>query len=153
MNSIAHIRRTDKEIQTVWEHLINVARLSSLYGNKIGVKRLAFLCGLYHDYGKFSTDFKEYIIAESNLTDQSQSKRGSVDHSTAGAKFLFEEFRNKSHDTGIQFITEVISNVVLSHHMGLQDYLSPDMSSNFLRRVLDKELTWSSKIVTPTYKH
>ncbi|MEI4624158.1 hypothetical protein KFD70_25680 [Bacillus pfraonensis] len=45
MNFIAHIRESDKQVQTVEEHLLGVKKLAETYGEKIGIKHLAGLAG------------------------------------------------------------------------------------------------------------
>lgn len=139
MEYIAHIREKDKHIQTVEEHLIGVRDLAESYGQKIGVKHIAGLAGMLHDLGKYTKEFKDYILEAVN-NPESPPKKGSVDHSTAGGKMLYELFHteNIKRDTGI--LSEVVGNAIISHHSYLQDFLSPELESNYLNRVKDKEL-------------
>lgn len=145
MEYIAHIRNEDGQIQSVQEHLLSVSQLSGQFGSKIGVDRLAYIAGLLHDSGKLSTEFRDYIL-EAVYNPNRPPKKGSVDHSTAGGKLLFEHFHQSEHSVSAHLITEIVGNVILSHHMGLQDFLSPDSSSPYLRRVTEKEIANFEKI-------
>ena len=71
----AHIRE-DKTVQTVKEHLENVAALAKQFAEPFGAGGMAEQCGLAHDVGKYTKDFQEHL-------------RGALkkpDHSTAGAQ-------------------------------------------------------------------
>ncbi|NSW39605.1 CRISPR-associated endonuclease Cas3'', partial [Bacillus sp. Xin1] len=140
MNFIAHIRESDKQVQTVEEHLLGVKKLAETYGEKIGIKHLAGLAGMLHDLGKYTNEFREYISEAVNNPD-SPSKRGSVDHSTAGGKFLYQFFHTKNIIPYKGIISEIVGNAIISHHGYLQDFLNPDLESPYLNRVRDKELS------------
>lgn len=96
MEFIAHIRENDRCIQSVDEHLLQVKELAESYGEKMNVKYLTGLAGMLHDLGKYTNSFRDYIV-EAVRNPSSPPKRGSVDHSTAGGKLLYEFF----HTTGI----------------------------------------------------
>lgn len=134
---IAHVRESDNGIQIVEEHLLNVKELAESYGKKIGVRRIAGLAGLLHDMGKFSTGFQEYLIEAVNNPD-SPPKRGSVDHSTAGGKYIHDLLHSGSREPMPWILAEIVGNAVISHHAYLHDYLSPRLESDYLRRVRDK---------------
>lgn len=140
MSYIAHIRESDNQIQTVEEHLLDVKELAESYGEKIGVKHLAGLAGVLHDLGKYSNEFRNYIIEAINNPD-APPKRGSVDHSTAGGKLLYEMFHSSKIVRNTALVAEVVGNAIISHHSYLQDFLNPDLESNYLKRVRDKELS------------
>lgn len=139
MDYIAHIRESDNEIQSVESHLLEVKDLAESFGEKIGVKHLTGLAGVLHDLGKFTNEFKEYILAAVNDPDNAP-KRGSVDHSTAGGKLLFNLFHDKTTPYKA-VVAEIVGNAILSHHSYLQDFLNQDLESPYLKRVRDKELT------------
>lgn len=139
MEFIAHIRESDKQVQTVQEHLLEVKALAESYGEKIGVKHLAGLAGMLHDLGKFTNEFKEYILEAVNNPD-SPPKRGSVDHSTAGGKLLYKLLHTENITPSKGLVAEVVGNAIISHHSYLQDFLNPDLDSKYLNRVRDKEL-------------
>lgn len=140
MSYIAHIRESDKEIQTVEEHLIEVKKIAESYGEKLGVKHLTGLAGVLHDLGKYTDEFRDYILNAVNNPD-APPKRGSVDHSTAGGKLLYELFHSRGRiDPYKAIVAEVVGNAIISHHSYLQDFLNPELESNYLKRVEDKEL-------------
>ncbi|MCM3289181.1 CRISPR-associated helicase Cas3' [Paenibacillus sp. MER 180] len=139
MNSIAHIRESDQQVQTVEAHLLEVRALAEGYGTKLGVSHVTGLAGMLHDMGKYSQEFREYIIAAvsgSNVP----VKRGSVDHSTAGGKLLYEFFHMANITKYKGLLAEVVGNAIISHHSYLHDYLNQELESPYLRRVRDKHL-------------
>lgn len=139
MDFIAHIRESDKQMQTVEEHLIGVKKLAESYGEKIGVKHLTGLAGMLHDLGKYTDEFRNYILEAVNNPD-APPKRGSVDHSTAGGKILYEFFHTEGNITRYKgMVAEIVGNAIISHHAYLQDFLNPDLESKYLHRVRDKE--------------
>lgn len=137
---IAHVRENDQEIQTVSEHLLGVKRLAEVFGEKLGLAHVAGLAGLLHDLGKYTDVFQEYIIQVAFHQEPAEKKRGEVDHSTAGGKLLFSMFHNKNNTPQEKLLTEIVGNAIISHHSNLHDYISPDIKSDFLRRVRDKDL-------------
>lgn len=139
MDYIAHIRQDDGKIQTVKEHLIEVKELAEHYGEKMDMKYLAGLAGVLHDLGKFTEEFRNYIINAVEHPDK-PPKRGSVDHSTAGGKLLYEKFHTKKMSSFKRMVAEVVGNAILSHHAYLQDYISPELESKYLNRVREKVL-------------
>ncbi|MBO0992568.1 CRISPR-associated helicase Cas3' [Bacillus sp. SD088] len=140
MSYIAHIREFDKHIQTVEEHLLGVKKLSEDYGEKIGVKHLAGLAGMLHDLGKYTDEFRDYIL-KAVYDPVNAPKRGSVDHSTAGGKLLYKLLHTNEKITPTKgLVAEIVGNAIISHHSYLQDFLNSDLESPYLKRVRDKEL-------------
>lgn len=96
---IAHtIEGSSCEPQLLKEHLIQVAELAKAFGTAFDAGEVAYLCGLYHDVGKYSREFQSYIRG-------ALKKR--VDHSTAGAQLL---------QKGV-----VPAFCIAGHHAGLPD--------------------------------
>ncbi|MDQ0163791.1 CRISPR-associated endonuclease/helicase Cas3 [Bacillus alveayuensis] len=150
---IAHIRESDNRIQTVKDHLLEVKDLAESYGEKIGVKHIAGLAGMLHDLGKYTYEFREYILEAVN-NPEAPPKKGSVDHSTAGGKLLYELFHTGENiDRYKGIVAEVIGNSIISHHSYLQDFLNPDLESNYLKRVRDKELPEFDRIKQYFFKY
>lgn len=133
---IAHIRAGDGQIQTVSEHLKAVQAGCEAYGAKIGVSHLAGLAGLLHDLGKNTSAFKDYI-SQAVANPDSPPRRGSVDHSTAGGRFLYRRFYTR--DKRANLAVEWVCNCIISHHQGLRDYLDAELKSPFLERVALKQ--------------
>ncbi|QHT63229.1 CRISPR-associated helicase Cas3' [Paenibacillus lycopersici] len=139
MNYIAHIRERDKQIQTVEEHLLGVKCIAEQFGKKMGVKHIAGLAGMLHDMGKYTIEFREYIWAAVH-DPGSSPKRGSVDHSTAGGKLLFELFHQGTPSRYEWMIAEVVGNAIISHHSYLHDFLNAELRSPYLERTSQKHL-------------
>lgn len=139
MNFIAHIRESDRHIQSVAEHLLGVKVLAESYGEKIGVKHIAGLAGMLHDLGKYTDEFRDYIL-EAVENPEHPPKRGSVDHSTAGGKFLYDKLHKGEPSRTRWILAEIVGNAIISHHSYLHDFLNPDLESPYLNRVRDKSL-------------
>ncbi|MEC0329617.1 CRISPR-associated helicase Cas3' [Paenibacillus macerans] len=137
---IAHVRELDKEIQTIKTHLLGVQRLTEQFGEKLGLKHVAGLAGLLHDLGKYSDKFQQYIDVVAFHPELPQPKRGEVDHSTAGGRLLFSLLHHKESTFCEKLLAEIVGNAIISHHSNLQDYLSPEIKSDYLRRVQDTNL-------------
>lgn len=118
MKYTAHIRSTDKEEQSVEEHCEQTAILASEYAKTIGLEKTAKSAGILHDIGKLSSVFNNYIHGD-NLY-----KRGDIDHSFAGARYL-KELSEESDDKNINKAFSLIGRVILAHH-GLRDWVNDD---------------------------
>ena len=141
---VAHQRESDGAIQSLEEHLLEVASLAKSFAAKIGLERQAELIGLLHDLGKYSVEFQTYLKSAVGLINPDQDDyvdarglKGKVDHSTAGSQLVWQEL---SKQKGIgQIVGQVLAMCIASHHSGLIDCLSSDSSSpvqdNFTRRV------------------
>ncbi|WP_336824615.1 CRISPR-associated helicase Cas3' [Sporosarcina sp. USHLN248] len=140
MEYIAHIRESDGEVQTVETHLREVQELAERFGEKIGAKHLAGLAGLLHDMGKLTEQFRNYIIEAVNNPNNPPA-RGTVDHSTAGGKYLYQYFHQVENATPLEKVAvEWVAMSILSHHSGLRDFISDKLSSPFLERVIYKDI-------------
>lgn len=129
----------DQAQQRVESHLLEVKKLAESIGSKIGVAHIAGLAGLLHDMGKFTDRFRTYILEAVQNPDH-PPKRGSVDHSTAGGKLLYELYHQEGRQLNTALLAEIVGNAIISHHSYLQDYLDANLESRFLDRVRDKEL-------------
>ncbi|MNC09385.1 helicase Cas3 [compost metagenome] len=135
---IAHISEKEKRVQTVPEHLEAVQEGCEIFGKKAGVSHLAGMAGLLHDMGKNTPSFKRYIQLATADPDH-PPKRGSVDHSTAGGRWIYQRYRHETNSPVRRIAAEWIANCVISHHQGLRDYLGPEATSPFLDRVMEKK--------------
>lgn len=129
MEYIAH------EEQKLEEHLCGVAKFSKIHAEKICMGNYGELLGLLHDLGKYSADFQKYITdaikkddprfnpdEDENFEDPS-GKKGKIDHSTAGAQFLYRE---NSSSNARKILGQILSLCLVSHHSGLIDCLTTD---------------------------
>src|SRR5690606_24492928 len=76
-----------------------------------------------------------------------------IDHSTAGAKYLYERYyiesSQKLNDVISNMVVEIVGMVILSHHSGLQNFVQTDGSqSDFFRRVCEEELPYYEEVCT-----
>ncbi|MBQ3346208.1 MAG: CRISPR-associated helicase Cas3' [Synergistaceae bacterium] len=113
---IAHIRNINGiEEQSLQEHCHGTAVLSGRYASSIGAENIGVLQGKLHDAGKIPQSFQDYVRNISN------AKRGDIDHSYAGAKYIcsFAESADaaKYHD-----VSRLIAHTIVSHH-GLHDWI------------------------------
>jgi len=124
---LAHIVKSDdgERIQTVAEHLSESSELCGVFAGKIGMPQTGKLGGLMHDFGKYSSEFQEYIRLCTENTDYDQdtenflnAQKGKIDHSTAGAQFLLNHCKDKA-------VLAILSECIVSHHSGLIDAVSP----------------------------
>ena len=84
---IAHIHPNGKT-QTVREHCRQAASYASRVLKAIGMEKTAFLAALLHDMGKCKDEFSEYISAGT-------ARRGSVNHTFCGVRFVLESYRKR----------------------------------------------------------
>lgn len=124
---IAHIRKADKRNQTVAEHDDGVAVLAKSIGAAYGMGNLAFFCGQYHDIGKNTPKYYEYIKAAAA---GEHVVRGSVLHSIYGA--CFADHLTKEADLPSKLAAEMIRISIMSHH-GLRDALTKEGVSTYQR--------------------
>lgn len=147
---IAHMRKRDYKIQTVQDHLESVASLAKEYGKKAGFAAMAELAGFLHDMGKNTKAFSTYI---DNAVKETGEPLERIDHSTAGAKYLFENYYVGTPTTQADMMTnlvvEMVGMVILSHHSGLQNFVQTDGSqSDFFRRVCRADLPYYEEVCT-----
>ena len=129
----AHIRREKSdEKQMLQEHLLRVGEIMSACASRIGLSSMARMIGLLHDLGKCTEEFLEYLQwCRAHPGDY--SRRGTVDHATAGAQLLMRRYGDRDVD-GLLTV-HIAALVIFSHHTGLMNYLSEDGKSDFLRRM------------------
>ena len=132
---LAHKENEKKQELTV--HLLEAGQYAQSEGEKIGIGTLATLCLQLHDAGKFSTEFQAYIKQEDDLP-----KWGAVNHSSAGAELLMQEFKNSPYHSvqDMRLLIELISYTITAHH-GIYDCIDEDGEDKFEVRlnVVEKE--------------
>lgn len=131
---VAHIRKKDGCRESVPAHLLAVRRHAERLGDKIGAKHIAGLLGVLHDLGKNTVEFFEYL-EQAVANPDKPPRRGSVDHSTAGGKWVYEQFHLRAKQSIDRLLAEWIANCIVSHHGGLKDFVGPEGRSPFLDRV------------------
>lgn len=143
----AHINPTTLKEQSVKEHLYNVSTMSMEYGAKISLSATGELIGILHDMGKGTEKFNSYIHYCSKHPND-KSLRGSINHSTAGAKFIYDNFYNTNDPDPYQkFTAQLISLAICSHHGGLIDCLDLGGIDIFTNKMnTDKEIFYDEAL-------
>lgn len=124
---LAHMKKDDlnrkngaPQAQSLSEHLRHVAGLMSASAEAAGLSSTAYLIGILHDLGKCSEAFAEYL-SWSHAHPGDYSRRGSVDHSSAGGQLLMQRYGGQGDMSSI--VIEIAALAIFSHHSGLLNYL------------------------------
>ena len=156
---LSHYRKSDGKEQSVKEHLEEVSYTAGAISGKIGLASIGELTGLLHDLGKYSDAFQTYIrsaVGQLNPDEDeyvdAKGMKGKIDHSTAGAQYIWENLQNKK-ELEWQLIRQIIALCVASHHTGLMDCLAPDGTDLFTRRMgKPKDRTHFNEVLKKTDK-
>ena len=125
----AHISKDRKRKQSVYEHSKNTARLAAKSLDSVGLSSSGMLAGLLHDGGKLTKRFDDYINGISD------TRRGEIDHSYAGAKYLFDEIL-KEKDGNYTAAATLIAHTIISHH-AIHDWID-DHDDDYLTKRISK---------------
>ncbi|MCA9251025.1 MAG: CRISPR-associated helicase Cas3' [Phycisphaerae bacterium] len=92
----------------------------------------ARILGLWHDLGKYSREFQEYILGANGYEASLETLRtpGKVDHSTAGAQYALKAFGPE--------VGRLLAYCIAGHHGGLPDSIDESPGSRGLRDRLAK---------------
>ena len=139
---IAHVRKSDGQPQSLQTHLRETAEIAKLLASKLDLDQAGELLGLMHDFGKYSRKFQKYIHDETglfnpDLDDEESTPNGSkVDHSTAGAQWVYRELRKFGAAQGIgEFLGQMLGLCIASHHgEGLIDCLDGEGNPKWIER-------------------
>ena len=139
---IAHVRKADGQPQFLQTHLTETAEIAKLLAAKLDLDQAGELLGLMHDFGKYSRKFQKYIHDETglfnpDLDDEESTPNGSkVDHSTAGAQWVYRELRKFGAAQGIgELFGQMLGLCIASHHgEGLIDCLDGEGNSKWIER-------------------
>ncbi|WP_214041054.1 CRISPR-associated helicase Cas3' [Methanoculleus sp.] len=138
--SLAHYDSETNREQTLLEHGSTVADLCKTYGRAIGCPHLAEICGRVHDAGKAKQEFQAYLLSGDNRL------RGKINHSSAGARYVFEKY-GKSPDVYQACTAQVVALAVCSHHSGLIDCIDTEGQDRFNSRLYpDKDIGYDECI-------
>lgn len=139
---IAHLRKSDEQIQSVQAHLKETAALAKVFAQKLNLESAGELLGLMHDFGKYSRKFQKYIhdktgLFNPDLDDEESTPDGSkVDHSTAGAQWVYRELKKFGAEQGIgELFGQMLGLCIASHHgEGLIDCLDGEGNAIWKKR-------------------
>ena len=118
-----------------WEplerHLREVAKMAGDFAAAFGAKDWGRLAGLWHDLGKYSREFQEYLRKASGSADphgEDSGSAGRVDHSTAGAQ----------HSAKNTQLGPLLAYIIAGHHAGLADGI-PELRERLAKTVREWE--------------
>ena len=141
-DAIAHVRKLDGLQQLLIDHLLETSTISGQLAAKLNLGLVGELLGLMHDFGKYSRKFQKYIHDETglfnpDLDDEESTPNGSkVDHSTAGAQWVYRELRKFGAEQGIgELFGQMLGLCIASHHgEGLIDCLDGEGNPKWIER-------------------
>ena len=141
-NYIAHVCKADGQPQSLQTHLTETSEIAKLLAAKLDLEQEGELLGLMHDFGKYSHKFQKYIHDETglfnpDLDDEESTPNGSkVDHSTAGAQWVYRELRKFGAEQGIgELFGQMLGLCIASHHgEGLIDCLDGEGNPKWIER-------------------
>ena len=125
---LAHVRQDDKgkwHEHQLDEHLRGVARLADDFAADFDSGDWANIAGIWHDLGKYSTEFQRYIKTVSGYDAEAhlEGAPGRVDHSTAGAIHAVRQFGAHGR---------ILAYLIAGHHAGLPDWHSAETGGKAL---------------------
>ncbi len=127
-DKIAHIRKSDKCIQSIYEHALGVAELAEKFTSEIGMPQWGHYMGMLHDKGKEKKDFQTYIKVCNDLPTTTRLY-GDKTHAYVGALLAKKYFPK-----GYPFVSYALAG----HHSGMPDYTQLQV---LLERNLPNEIT------------
>ncbi len=124
------------ERQTVQEHLEGTSNKAKEYTQYLDLVNISELQSILHDIGKFCNDFEDYINGNSRF------KRGDIDHSFAGARYIIE----LADEMDIKYynVSRFIAHTIISHH-GLHDWYDFD-GRDYLKHRTNNDKNYSEII-------
>jgi CRISPR-associated endonuclease Cas3-HD len=131
---IAHRRSSDGATHDLEEHLRSAALLAGRFAEAWGASETAALAALWHDLGKYAPEFQAMIRSvdpEAHLEGVATGPRQRVNHSSAGALWAMERFR----DSGFG---RLLAYTIAGHHSGLPDWIREAGTSGLKDRLADR---------------
>ena len=126
----ARYRDSDSTFQSLEDHLLETEKLAAGFGDDLGYGFFLKLAALFHDVGKSSDLWQEYLW--NSVRGKRQIK---MDHATAGAQIL-QKYAGENPDRSTIIGLTAIQSVIMFHHgSGLPDFIAPDGCSEFLNRL------------------
>ena len=130
----------DGTSQSLENHLLSCSALAKKFAHNVGLPSFGELGGLLHDLGKYSSEFQSYLKSAAGKLEpdddeyvDAQGKKGKIDHSSAGAQYLWTAVEKE--EPRVKLAGQVLALSLASHHSGLIDCLMPDGSDVFGKRM------------------
>lgn len=109
------------------DHLRGVARIAANFAADFDSRDWANITGLWHDLGKYSNEFQQYIKKVSGYNSEAhieiEGAPNRVDHSTAGAIHALRQFDKHGR---------ILAYLIAGHHAGLPDWHSAETGGKAL---------------------
>ena len=137
---IAHVRKADGQPQSLQTHLTETSEIAKLLAAKLDLDQAGELLGLMHDFGKYSQDFQEYIKSVTGINPDADDyvlpNGKKIDHSTAGAQWVYRELRKFGAAQGVgELFGQMLGLCIASHHgEGLIDCLDGEGNPKWIER-------------------
>jgi CRISPR-associated endonuclease/helicase Cas3 len=147
---IAHLKNTESsdnwEFQSLKDHLEETAILAQAFSSKFGDKQWGRLLGLWHDIGKYSPTFQNYIRKNSGY-DEGLTDSGKSDHTSAGAIWSVNQLELAGYS---KVQAKMAAYSIAGHHAGLLNWSNEiGVTGNLQTRLSKKELFDSVKSILP----
>ena len=130
---IGHLKNDDSsgfELQELNTHLEGTADFSAQFAATFNNAEWGKLLGLWHDLGKYSEEFQEYIKVNSGYEEDDQ-RRPKTDHTSAAAILAKEMYSG---------LWPPIAYCIAGHHAGLHNWLpEPGVSGDLSDRLKKRE--------------
>lgn len=138
LQPVAHIKynaRGEIENHDLHDHLAGTAKLAKEFASEFGAGDWAFLAGCWHDLGKYSEEFQQYIHsaikAEKSEAHIETPLKGRVNHSSAGSLLAHDKFKIEGR---------VLAYLIAGHHAGLPDWHIGEVGASALSvRLADRK--------------
>lgn len=132
MEYIAHIKKISEvefDKQEMLDHLKGTAILAQDFAKEFNNPEWGRLLGLWHDLGKYSDEFQEYIKKNSGYEDG--ERLGKTDHTSAAAILAKETYPG---------LWPPIAYCIAGHHAGLHNFThEPGISGDLSDRIKKQE--------------
>lgn len=131
----AHIRIEadgSETVQTVEAHVRQTARYAKSALAPAGLGNAAYLAGLIHDAGKFKKDWSIYLWRASH---GEPVKRGSVNHTFAGVRYLLTRYHGSGGELDFSAAAAELLAYAAGAHHGLFDCVDERHKSGFDHRM------------------
>lgn len=125
------VEGTSEGWETIPDHLEAVGKLARLYAEAFKAGPWGQLLGDWHDLGKYSQEFQDYLSksGDPNAGEEQDEKSKRVDHSTFGARHAKSLLPNESG--------HVLAYCIAGHHAGLPDAGPISLASSLTNRLDD----------------
>jgi CRISPR-associated endonuclease/helicase Cas3 len=136
---LAHVKQQADgawDIHKLEDHLQGTAVLADQFASAFGASDWAKTAALWHDLGKYSNAFQNYIKTASGFEPAEahiETGKGRVNHSSAGALYAVQQ---------LGVLGRILAYLIAGHHAGLPDWYKLDSESGgcLQSRLDDKSL-------------